>query len=60
MLSTHVAETLTVGLAQIAPVWLDREQTLAKVLFQIERAAEQGCQLVAFGEALAARIPVLD
>jgi nitrilase len=50
--STVAADSLTVGLAQIAPVWLDRERTLAKVLHQIERAAEQGCQLVAFGEAL--------
>ena len=50
--STIAADSLTVGLAQIAPVWLDRERTLAKVLHQIERAAEQGCQLVAFGEAL--------
>ena len=49
---TVAADSLTVGLAQIAPVWLDREQTLAKVLHQIEWAAEQGCQLVAFGEAL--------
>jgi len=37
--STIAANSLTVGLAQIAPVWLDREQTLAKVLHQIERAA---------------------
>ncbi len=44
--------TLKVGLAQIAPVWLDRERTLAKVISWCERAADQGCALVAFGEAL--------
>lgn len=44
--------TLKVGLAQIAPVWLDRERTLAKVITWCERAAAKGCALVAFGEAL--------
>ncbi len=43
---------LTIGLAQIAPVWLDRSQTLEKVLEQIRAAADVNCQLVAFGEAL--------
>jgi nitrilase len=45
-------DTLTVGLAQIAPVWLDREHTLAKVVAAAEEAAALGCRLVAFGEAL--------
>lgn len=44
--------TLKVGLAQIAPVWLDRERTLAKVISWCEQAAAKGCALVAFGEAL--------
>ena len=41
-----------VGLAQIAPVWLQRDATLAKVVDWIGRAAADGCQLVAFGEGL--------
>jgi nitrilase len=45
-------DTLTVGIAQIAPVWLNREQTLAKIVAHVDQAAENGCQLVAFGEAL--------
>jgi nitrilase len=45
-------DALLVGLAQIAPVWLDRERTLHKVLAKLEEAAERGCKLVAFGEAL--------
>ncbi len=45
-------DTLTVAAAQIAPVWLDRERTLAKVVGQVHAAADAGCQLVAFGEAL--------
>ena len=49
--------TLTLGLAQIAPVWLDRARTLAKDCSYVEQAAAQGCQLVAFGEALAPGYP---
>ncbi len=51
------ANLLTIGLAQIAPVWLDRERTLAKVISYVEQAASQGCQLVAFGEALVPGYP---
>jgi predicted amidohydrolase len=43
---------LRIGLAQIAPVWLDRERTILKVKTYVERASEQGCHMVAFGEAL--------
>ena len=43
---------LTIGLAQIAPIWLDRERTLAKVSTRIEEAADKNCNLVAFGEAI--------
>ncbi|MFH1980418.1 MAG: carbon-nitrogen hydrolase family protein [Pseudomonadota bacterium] len=45
-------ETLTVGIAQMAPVWLDRGRTLEKVIAYAEQAAKEGCQLVVFGEAL--------
>lgn len=51
-------ETLTVGIAQIAPVWLDREQTLAKIIAATEDAARQGARLVAFGEALLPGYPL--
>jgi nitrilase len=49
--------SLTVALAQIAPVWLDRAATLAKVNSYVEQAARQGCGLVAFGEALVPGYP---
>ena len=49
--------TLTVGLAQIAPVWLQREATIDKVVAWIDDAAGQGCGLVAFGEALVPGYP---
>jgi nitrilase len=48
---------LTLGLAQIAPVWMDRENTLAKVISYVEEAARQGCQLVIFGEAMVPGYP---
>ena len=52
MTKTKNTDTLTIGLAQIAPVWLDRSQTSEKILGQVHNAAEVDCQLVAFGEAL--------
>jgi nitrilase len=36
----------------MAPVWLDREATLTKIVRHVRRAAEAGCRLVAFGEAV--------
>ena len=51
------ANTLTVGLAQIAPVWLDRERTLDKVVEWVAKAASRGCRLVVFGEALVPGYP---
>ncbi len=54
---TNVADSLTVGLAQIAPIWLERDATLAKVVDWIERAAQAGCGFVAFGEALVPGYP---
>lgn len=52
-----MGETLTVGLAQISPVWLDRDRTVAKVVEWVGRAAAGGCRLVAFGEALVPGYP---
>ena len=50
-------DALTVALAQIAPVWLRRAETLAKVAASVEAAAAQGAQLVVFGEALVPGYP---
>ncbi len=52
-----MSDTLTVAIAQIAPVWLDRGQTLDKMLAWATRAADQGARLVAFGEALVPGYP---
>ena len=49
--------TLKVGVAQVAPVWLDRDATARKVAGWIREAAAQGCGLVVFGEALVPGYP---
>jgi nitrilase len=54
---TKDSNLLQVGLAQSAPVWLDRERTLLKVKMYVEEAAAQGCHLVVFGEALVPGYP---
>jgi len=43
---------LNVALAQIAPVWLNKEETLEKVKVQINKAAKKEAELIVFGEAL--------
>ncbi|MBT8098766.1 MAG: carbon-nitrogen hydrolase family protein [Gammaproteobacteria bacterium] len=44
--------TIRVGLAQIAPVWLQREATTQKIVDWVNKAGANSCQLVVFGEAL--------
>jgi nitrilase len=43
---------LKIALAQMAPVWLNREATLEKISAAVEKSAEGGANLVVFGEAL--------
>jgi len=45
-------DILRIGLAQIAPVWLDKEKTKEKILKYIDKAGKANCDLVVFGEAL--------
>ncbi len=49
---TLTKDQLKVGLAQIAPVWLDREATIDKVVAMINQAGSEQVDLVAFGESL--------
>jgi len=44
--------TITIGIAQISPVWLDKQATTKKMCSYIRDAASRGCDLVVFGEAL--------
>jgi len=48
---------LRIGFAQMAPVWLNREDTLTKVQDMAMQAATQGCQLLVYGEALVPGYP---
>ncbi|CAM2069875.1 Carbon-nitrogen hydrolase family protein [Sulfidibacter corallicola] len=50
-------DSLVIGAAQITPVWMDREATLHKVVQYIEGGGEEGCDLIAFGEALVPGYP---
>ncbi len=43
---------LKVGLAQIAPVWLNKEKTLDRISDTLSDAAATGCELVVLGEGL--------
>jgi predicted amidohydrolase len=50
---SHTSEKrLKVAIAQMAPVWLDREKTLEKMMGFVDRAGERACRLLVFGEAL--------
>ena len=48
---------LTVALAQISPVWLNKEKTLQKVEDTINQAAQKKADLVVFGEGLVPGYP---
>ena len=50
-------DKIKVGLAQMAPVWLDRDATLEKVIGFINDAGDQGVDLISFGEAIVPGYP---
>ena len=43
---------LKVALAQISPVWLNKQATLEKIETQIQEAAQNNAELIVFGEGL--------
>lgn len=43
---------LKIGIAQIAPVWLDKGKTIAKIKSYISDAGARKCELLVFGEGL--------
>ena len=47
-----MTDQLTISLAQIAPVWLNKKRTLEKIEAYIHKAAAEKAQLVTFGETL--------
>ncbi|SNT13572.1 nitrilase [Ekhidna lutea] len=50
-------QQLKIGLAQISPIWLNREKTLDKVADFVSKAADNNAKLVVFGEALVPGYP---
>ena len=44
--------TLKIAMAQIAPVWLNKEETLKKIEQTIIDAGKEQCELIVFGESL--------
>lgn len=45
-------DTLKIGMAQIAPVWLNKKATIRKIESYVEQAGQANCELVVFGEGL--------
>lgn len=45
-------EQLTIGVCQIAPIWLNKQKTIRKILEYLEQAATAQCDLAVFGECL--------
>ncbi len=43
-------KTLKVGIAQTAPVWLNKKATTERVISYIKKAAKKNCGLIVFGE----------
>lgn len=50
-------EVIKVALAQIAPIWLNKEATIFKTIRYIEKAGKNNCSLVTFGEAFVPGYP---
>ncbi len=45
-------EKLAIGISQIAPVYLNKDQTILKIIAEIDKAGSMGCELVVFGEGI--------
>ncbi|MGO4919108.1 carbon-nitrogen hydrolase family protein [Maribacter spongiicola] len=52
IIDTPEQNNLKIGMAQISPIWLNKEKTIDKIKDYIIKAGEDDCELVVFGEAL--------
>jgi len=43
---------LKVALAQMAPVWLNKDKTIDKIKTYISEAGDKSCDLIVFGEGI--------
>ena len=50
--SKEIDQTILIAMAQMAPVWLDKQKTLEKIKAFIREAGSKKCELVVFGEGL--------
>lgn len=47
-----MGDCLKIGMAQVSPIWLNKELTIKKVITYIKKAGKEECELLVFGEAL--------
>lgn len=52
MMKIQESDIFHIAVAQLAPVWLNKQETLRKIATAVEEAALQGASLVCFGETL--------
>lgn len=52
------SDSLSVGIAQISPVWLNEGRTFDKIIEYVNSAGHEGCQIIVFGEALLPGYPL--
>jgi nitrilase len=45
-------DILKIGMAQISPVWLNKQKTIEKIKTYIHKAGDANCELLVFGEGL--------
>ena len=50
-------ELLKIGMCQIAPVWLNKEKTILKIIDYLQKAAYEKCELTVFGECVVPGYP---
>ncbi len=49
---------MKIGIAQIAPVWLNKKKTTEKIIDHIKKAGKAECRLIVFGESLLPGYPM--
>lgn len=49
---SKIGTQLKIGMAQISPVWLNKQKTIEKILLLINEASAKHCELLVFGEGL--------
>ena len=45
-------ESLKIGICQMAPIWLNKQKTILKIIDYLQKAAFEKCELAVFGECV--------